>query len=259
LVELTVERALDGPRGDSGEGAMLRLLGSLHEVAADEAAVSASTRSRREAVGSGGARPDGDGRGRDGAGGLLLTLRQALGGLTEEERPVVLLVGLEGLRYEQVANVLELPVEVVRTRLAGGRERLRRLTGVAPRRPRVLVVEDEAVTALEMRGLLAAMGLEVSGVAATAADALVKAAAVRPDLALVDVRLGGGEDGVEIAREMAERFGAPALFVTAFPEELTRAEGFSSCGHLPKPYAPDEFRAAVEAALRRGVGAGRAA
>ena len=54
-------------------------------------------------------------------------LARALQTLPEPQRQVVLLVGLEGLDYKQVANVLDIPVGTVMSRLHRGREALRRL------------------------------------------------------------------------------------------------------------------------------------
>lgn len=59
----------------------------------------------------------------------LRDLDRALGELSEEQRAVILLVGLEGMRYEAVAEVLDVPVGTVRSRLSRGREALRRLIG----------------------------------------------------------------------------------------------------------------------------------
>ena len=47
-----------------------------------------------------------------------------------EQREVILLVGLEGIAYEEVALVLDVPVGTVRSRLSRGRDQLRRLMGV---------------------------------------------------------------------------------------------------------------------------------
>jgi RNA polymerase sigma-70 factor (ECF subfamily) len=57
----------------------------------------------------------------------LRDLDRALTRLPEEQRQVLLLVGLEGMRYEEVAMVLDVPVGTVRSRLSRGREMLRRL------------------------------------------------------------------------------------------------------------------------------------
>jgi RNA polymerase sigma-70 factor (ECF subfamily) len=62
----------------------------------------------------------------------LRDLERAIAKLPEEQRAVVLLVGLEGMRYEDVAAVLDVPVGTVRSRLSRGREALRRLIGLIP-------------------------------------------------------------------------------------------------------------------------------
>jgi RNA polymerase sigma-70 factor, ECF subfamily len=60
----------------------------------------------------------------------LRDLERALARLPEEQRSVILLVGLEGMRYEEVAAVLEVPVGTIRSRLSRGRDALRRLIGI---------------------------------------------------------------------------------------------------------------------------------
>lgn len=62
----------------------------------------------------------------------LRDLERAIAQLPEEQRSVILLVGLEGMRYEEVAAVLDVPVGTIRSRLSRGRDALRRLTGAAP-------------------------------------------------------------------------------------------------------------------------------
>jgi len=60
----------------------------------------------------------------------LRDLERAIGKLPSEQRQVILLVGLEGMPYEEVATVLNVPVGTVRSRLSRGRDQLRRLMGV---------------------------------------------------------------------------------------------------------------------------------
>ena len=60
----------------------------------------------------------------------LRDLERALAKLPTEQREVILLVGLEGMAYEEVATVLNVPVGTVRSRLSRGRDQLRRLMGV---------------------------------------------------------------------------------------------------------------------------------
>ena len=64
----------------------------------------------------------------------LRDLDRALAKLPGEQRTVILLVGLEGMRYEAVAEIIGVPVGTVRSRLSRGREALRRLMGIIPDR-----------------------------------------------------------------------------------------------------------------------------
>lgn len=57
----------------------------------------------------------------------LRDLERAIALLPEEQRQVILLVGLEGMRYEDVAAILDIPIGTVRSRLSRGREMLRKL------------------------------------------------------------------------------------------------------------------------------------
>jgi len=62
----------------------------------------------------------------------LRDLERAIAKLPDTQRSVILLVGLEGMRYEEVAAALDVPVGTIRSRLSRGREALRRLTSVTP-------------------------------------------------------------------------------------------------------------------------------
>jgi RNA polymerase sigma-70 factor (ECF subfamily) len=64
----------------------------------------------------------------------LRDLERAIARLPEEQRSVILLVGLEGMRYDEVASVVNLPVGTVRSRVSRGRETLRMMTGLFPGR-----------------------------------------------------------------------------------------------------------------------------
>jgi RNA polymerase sigma-70 factor, ECF subfamily len=62
----------------------------------------------------------------------LRDLERAFAKLPDAQRSVILLVALEGMRYDEVATVLDVPVGTIRSRLSRGREALRRLTGNLP-------------------------------------------------------------------------------------------------------------------------------
>jgi RNA polymerase sigma factor (sigma-70 family) len=89
----------------------------------------------------------------------LRDLERALAALPEEQRQVILLVGLEGMRYEEVAAILGIPIGTVRSRLSRGREMLRRLMEIA---------EEEGAAKTggpEAAGRAAEAGTEIGGAA----------------------------------------------------------------------------------------------
>jgi RNA polymerase sigma-70 factor (ECF subfamily) len=78
----------------------------------------------------------------------LRDLERAIAKLPEEQRSAILLVGLEGMRYEEVAAVLDVPVGTIRSRLSRGREALRRLVDMDDRSA---VPEDAEARRIERR------------------------------------------------------------------------------------------------------------
>lgn len=74
----------------------------------------------------------------------LRDLERAIAKLPEEQRSVILLVGLEGMRYEEVAEILDVPVGTVRSRLSRGRDALRRLMGIVPDRAAEAIMAEPA-------------------------------------------------------------------------------------------------------------------
>jgi len=74
----------------------------------------------------------------------LRDLERAIAKLPEEQRSVILLIGLEGMRYDEVAELLDVPVGTIRSRLSRGRETLRRLIGIVPDRQAEITMAEPA-------------------------------------------------------------------------------------------------------------------
>lgn len=108
---------------------------------------------------------------------------------------------------------------------------------------RILIVEDEPLTAFDNETLLGDAGYEVVATIDRYADAVVMLDREKIDLILSDVRLTGVRTGVDLARHAKER-GIPVLFVTGAPPE-NAAELAIGC--LLKPYAHRTLKAALEA------------
>jgi DNA-binding NarL/FixJ family response regulator len=130
-------------------------------------------------------------------------------------------------------------------------------TGTGASRGRVLIVEDEYFVALDAEDALTSAGFTVVGIAATAEEAIAMAAAERPDLVLMDIRLGGPRDGIDAATEIRVQLGISSLFATAHSDPATRTRGdnaASPLGWLTKPYTQGEIAAAVAKAIPKARG-----
>ena len=100
----------------------------------------------------------------------------------------------------------------------------------------VLIVEDEALLALELSFIVREAGCNDVGHAMDSQEALSLASTLHPDLALVDVHLSDGPTGVDVARAIVEECQAVALFMTANVKRLP--EDFAgACGVIGKPDA----------------------
>jgi diguanylate cyclase (GGDEF)-like protein len=118
---------------------------------------------------------------------------------------------------------------------------------------RVLIVEDEAITALDLATELRGLGYDVCGIVDTAEDAVTVAAQERPQVVLMDVRLADGGDGIEAAREVGLRQDAAIIFLTAHSDEATLARALvvSPAGYLIKPFRARELKVAIDVALAK--------
>jgi DNA-binding response OmpR family regulator len=121
---------------------------------------------------------------------------------------------------------------------------------------KILLVEDEALIAMEQQLYLELAGHEVCGPAIDSHSAIAMASAYPHDLALVDVHLARKSSGIDAARHMTTELSLPCLFVTSHPEGVL--EERIGLGCLIKPFTEQELVAAVEAvgALLQGKRAG---
>ena len=121
----------------------------------------------------------------------------------------------------------------------------------AGRRPRILIVEDEAIVARDIQVQLKGLGYEPVGNAKRGEDAITLVEELLPDLVLMDIQLAGNMNGVEAAGEIRRRFAVPVVFLTAFAEDATldRAKVAEPYGYVLKPYAERELRIVLEMAL----------
>ncbi|GHE73417.1 MULTISPECIES: response regulator [Roseivirga] len=116
---------------------------------------------------------------------------------------------------------------------------------------KILIVEDDPMIAESVQDIIAVLNHEVLGVAESAETAIAICNETVPDLALLDIQIGGDIDGVQLAELLNQNFEIPFIFTTAFAdnETITRAKEKGPFGYLVKPYGVKDINAAIEVAM----------
>jgi len=118
-------------------------------------------------------------------------------------------------------------------------------------RKRILLIEDEAVTAMDLRSTLDDLGYDVAGVVSTGEVAVTKAVELQPDLILMDITLAGSITGIEVAEELRKTCHIPIIFLSAHADAGTigRAKATEPFGYVLKPCTRETLLSAIEIAL----------
>ncbi len=118
---------------------------------------------------------------------------------------------------------------------------------------RILIVEDQNITAMDIRQTVQELGYEAIGPVASGNDAVTCALAQRPDVVLMDIMLKGPMDGIEAAQAIRSQYRCPVIYVTAHSDEptLDRAMITEPFGYILKPINKRELHTAIEMALCR--------
>ena len=115
----------------------------------------------------------------------------------------------------------------------------------------ILVVDDDQTTASVMQLYLENFGFVVPDTACTGAEAIEKAKKLKPDLVLMDIRLGKGLDGIDSAEVIMQKLHIPVIYVTAYSDEetLERAQMTNPYGFINKPLRDTDLKTTVRFAL----------
>lgn len=165
--------------------------------------------------------------------------------LTHNSREALLLNTIEGFDHAEIATIMgvdsaeakhlvDVAIHEMETSVRGS----------------VLVIEDEAIIAMDIVAIVEGMGHRVTNNARTHAEAVTMAAAERPDLILADIQLADNSSGVEAVNDILAQFGEiPVIFITAFPERLLTGERPEPAFLINKPYTEEQVRSAVSQAM----------
>lgn len=117
----------------------------------------------------------------------------------------------------------------------------------------LLIVEDEAVVAADLRARLERNGHTICGVAHSGEQALVLARKHLPSLVLMDIRLQGELDGIQTAAILRKELNVAVVYLSAHSDisTLQRAKVTAPYGYLLKPFQERELQITIEVALER--------
>ena len=115
----------------------------------------------------------------------------------------------------------------------------------------ILIVEDELITVESIRDVLESRGYSIIGDVTNGDDALALMERVQPDLILMDIKIKGDIDGIELAKIVNDKYNIPVIYLTAFADRLTvqRAKMTESYGYIIKPIGEMELVTNIEIAL----------
>ncbi len=118
-------------------------------------------------------------------------------------------------------------------------------------KPKIILVEDEYVIAMEIQDRLEKLGYDVCATIPSGEKAVEKIKDLQPDLVIMDIMLEGNMDGIETAEQIQNIMDIPVVYLTAYSdkETLERAKITQPFGYIIKPLEERELHSNIEIAL----------
>lgn len=120
-------------------------------------------------------------------------------------------------------------------------------------KPRILVVEDESIVAIDLSHTLTSLGYTVIDAVGTGEKALKVLETQRPDLVLMDIQLRGELDGIQVAERIQTGLRIPVIYLSAYSDAktLARAKLTEPYGYIMKSFDHNDLHSTIEMALYR--------
>lgn len=165
--------------------------------------------------------------------------------LTPNSREALLLHAIEGFTPGEIGAIMMMTAEEVAEFIDIARREME--NSVAGD---VLVIEDEAIIAMDIAGIVKDIGHRVTGIARTRSEAVRLAAGQRPDLILADIQLADNSSGIDAVNDILGQFeDIPVIFITAFSERLLTGKRPEPAFLITKPFTEEQLRSAVSQAM----------
>jgi DNA-directed RNA polymerase specialized sigma24 family protein len=177
--------------------------------------------------------------------GLKAAAQRHLAQLTPNSREALLLSTIEDFTASEIAQIIDVdPAEAERLVTTAYLEMEDAISG------KILIIEDEAIIAMDLESLVTEIGHRVTGVARTRDQAVKLGNMEPPDLILADIQLADNSTGTDAVRQLLSDLGErPVIFITAFPERLLTGDRHEPAFLISKPYTEAQVRTAVSQAM----------
>ena len=165
--------------------------------------------------------------------------------LTPNSREALLLNVIEGFNHDQIGKIMQLDGDEAAWLIGVATAEMENSVG-----GKVMVIEDEAIIALDIVDIVQGIGHSVTGTARTRTEAVQLAKRRKPDLILADIQLADNSSGIDAVNDILAEFAdIPVIFITAFPELLLTGERPEPAFLITKPFSEDQVRSAVSQAM----------
>jgi CheY-like chemotaxis protein len=120
--------------------------------------------------------------------------------------------------------------------------------------PKILIVEDENIIALDIRSMLEDLGYMISAIVSSGEESIQKASKMKPDLVLMDIKLKGSIDGVSAGEEIYKQFRIPIVYLTAYSDQATinrinNGKNGNPSTVINKPFDEEELQTVIDNTL----------
>lgn len=181
----------------------------------------------------------------DGERGARAKAQRRLASLTNNSREALLLHTVEGFNFDDIATIIDVSKSEAEELVTVARREMADSAAGS-----VMIIEDEAIIAMDIESIVADMGHRVTGVARTRDEAVALAKADKPDLILADIQLADNSSGIDAVHDILAALGdRPVIFITAFPERLLTGSKPEPAFLISKPYTVDQVTSAVSQAM----------
>lgn len=181
----------------------------------------------------------------EGESGMKARAQKHMARLTDNSREALLLYTLESFTFDRIAAIIDIEQGEAEELVSIARREMADAVSGS-----VMIIEDEAVIAMDLEAIISEMGHRVTGVARTRSEAVALGKADAPDLILADIQLADNSSGIDAVNDLLCDLGdRPVIFITAFPERLLTGDKHEPAFLISKPYAEDQVVSAVSQAM----------